>query len=157
MSETQPDPAEADVQDDPLGFAYAARLKAERRRGLHEALTGGPPPEPGVSARDRLEQLLDPETLATVDEHMLTLLAEREPADTDVTATATSAPASKADRKRALADALHGHRPQPPETTRPSAGFDGGARAAVPPPPPSHDEWLAQVIRTRAADRGVGF
>jgi hypothetical protein len=68
--------------------------------------------------------------------------------------------AATAARKQAVAALFAGRAPQPRDEagrfTKP-ASFDGGARPFVPPPPPTHDEWLAEVLRTRSADRGASF
>jgi hypothetical protein len=67
---------------------------------------------------------------------------------------------SKASRKQALADLFSGRAPARDQAGRfapKTASFDGGARQPIPPEPPSHAEWLGEVLRTRAADRGAGF
>ena len=67
---------------------------------------------------------------------------------------------SKASRKQALA-ALFSGRAQPRDESgryaTKTASFDGGARQTPRPPPPTHSEWLGEILRTRAADRGISF
>jgi hypothetical protein len=72
-------------------------------------------------------------------------------------------PALKEARNRALVAALH-PREQPRDqagrfTDRPSAGFDGGARAGAPPPSDpirDHDRAVAQLAGISRASRGSG-
>jgi len=59
-----------------------------------------------------------------------------------------------------VAQRLAGGEESQPETTTdtaPRGSFDGGARQSLPPAPPTHAEWLGEVLRTRAADRGMSF
>jgi hypothetical protein len=58
---------------------------------------------------------------------------------------------ARARRKRELVDALCGRQPRDYQG-RFAAGFDGGARESVPLPPPTHEETLAKLLATRAAD-----
>jgi hypothetical protein len=68
------------------------------------------------------------------------------------------AAADKLSRREAFLSALVGQ-PQPQaqqrdERGRFSGGFDGGARQSPPPPTPTHDQTLAQLFRSKAADVG---
>jgi hypothetical protein len=69
--------------------------------------------------------------------------------------------ADKQRRKQALADLIIGRSRTQPRDERgrfaPPGSLDGGARKALPARPPSHDEWVAEVIRRRLADRGAAF
>jgi hypothetical protein len=89
--------------------------------------------------------------------------ARRAPAhatDTEPGFSLADALAAKEQPKRELAAIFRGRSPKPRDqlgryATRGS--FDGGAREPLPPPPPTHGEWLGEVLRTRAADRGASF
>jgi hypothetical protein len=59
----------------------------------------------------------------------------------------THGAARKAERQRALIQALHGRQPQArDELGRWARSFDGGARRPPPSPGPTHEEWLAQLL-----------
>jgi hypothetical protein len=90
-----------------MNFAAVAAEKAERKAALYEALTATRAEE--TSARDRLEQLLDADSLAELDRRVLALVSgegelEPEPALLEVLATAKDA------RRQTLVDAVLGRR-----------------------------------------------
>jgi hypothetical protein len=151
---TDPDPEPFDL------FASAAASTGERRQALLDTLAGVThADQPDLAeARALLEQQLTPGQLAVVADYLDAIAGhagrETEPEpDVDVLGAALAA---KQERKRALADALQGRRPQPPPEETARGSFDGGARPIV-RTPPSHGEWLAEVIRTRKADAGGRF
>jgi hypothetical protein len=53
---------------------------------------------------------------------------------------------------------LHGPLPRATASSatapRRRGGFDGGCRQPLPQPPPTHDQFLVELLRTRAADVG---
>jgi hypothetical protein len=89
-----------------MDFDAIAAAKAERRAALIEALTATPV-DADTSARERLERLLSPETLADLDERVLARVTgegapEPEPAFLDAAAAAHEA------QRRAVVDAVLG-------------------------------------------------
>jgi hypothetical protein len=67
----------------------------------------------------------------------------------------TAMAAAKAGRKQELAAIFTGRVRQPRDTRRRFAtDFSRGARQPVPPPPETHNETLARLLRTGAANAG---
>jgi hypothetical protein len=130
-----------------MDFDAIAASKADRQARLIEALTATP--ADAGTARERLEDLLDAETLAGLDEAVLALVeGESPPEERDVLSAARDATAA---RRTALVDALLGSTSLPAETT--GGSLDGGART-TPARPRSHGETLIELLRSREADAG---
>jgi hypothetical protein len=88
-------------------------------------------------ARAQLERLLTPETLAELDLRVLALVTGQAPEpEPEPMGLLEAAAAAKAERKRAVLDAVLGRAPAP---ARASPGLDGGART-TPERPKTHDQ-----------------
>jgi hypothetical protein len=99
------------VTDEPILAAlkaHAAR-KVERDRALVEALVA-PTPDAGSSpARERLEQLLDRETLASLDERMLALVTGGTEVTPEPLPFLDAVDAAQVAQRHALLNAVLGH------------------------------------------------
>jgi hypothetical protein len=133
-----------------MDFDSAAADKAERQARLVKALAFAPVESAG--AREQLEELLDRETLADLDERVLALVTgetepEPEPPILDAVAAAQEA------KRRALVNALRGRGGTAPADSG-SGSLDGGARQTT-RRPETHAETLARLLRDRSADVGA--
>lgn len=133
-------------------FEALAGAKAEQRAALAESIIAGQQPEPGSPAREQLEQLLPPETLADLDERVLALVTGEGGPEPEPTFLEDVAAAKEAER-RTLVEALLGRGPRTP-TPAETGSLDGGARMTTPGPPQTHEEWLMDVLRTGRANAG---
>jgi hypothetical protein len=133
--------------------AHAAR-KAELQRPLIEALTTTPA-YAGTSARERLEQLLTPETLADLDERVLALVTEENENETEPKVPFLDAVAAAQEaQRRALVDAVTGRSARAPAEA--TGSLDGGARQ-TPAKPQTHEQTLIAVLRSGRANVGANL
>jgi hypothetical protein len=141
------------VQGSAMSEPILDRLRAEAvaARGLDPAaasfVTGTTLAEIEQSADDLARLIRQREQLAADD------LAQREQPASDLF---TRAAADKQRRRRQLLGALTG-RPRPGRDEQGrfvKGGFDGGARESPPPPTPTHDQTLAWLFASKAADVG---
>jgi hypothetical protein len=140
-----------------MDFSEQPAGKAERRAALTESIIRGQQPETGPSARDRLEEILGPDAVAELHEHLLGLV-EREEVEPEPLDVFGNIAAAQAEKKARLVDALLGRKSPSANEPAVSSGFDGGARSGQPWPrrAETHDELVARILRSRA-DRGVRF
>jgi hypothetical protein len=132
-----------------MDFDAIAAAKAEQQARLIAALTATPA-DAGGSARERLEQLLDAETVADLDQAVLALVEGESPSEEpDVLSAARDA---TVERRTALVEALLGRRRADGEQ-RVGGGLDGGARQ-TPSVPETHGQMLIRLLRDGQADAG---
>jgi hypothetical protein len=152
-----------------LDFDALAAARVARKAALVRTVAAGGAEPATPTARQRLEQLLDADTLAELDEHVLSIVApdgseteisepEPEPGFFDLVRSGQEA------GRRTFMDAVLGRPPAPPAPTERDergrfvrGGFDGGARRSAPPPPQTHEQWLVSLLGTHPADRPGRF
>jgi hypothetical protein len=104
-------------------------------------------------AREQLEQLVSPKTLAVLDEQVLALVTGESEPEPEPVPIFDAIAAAKETKRRTVVDVVLGRVQAPAAAT---GGLDGGARAPV-PRTKTHEETVLDVLKSGEADAGAAL